>query len=426
MRSVFGTILCLVASGVADGGDWPGWRGGPRGDGLSDEKNIPIRIEPQTLRWKVPIPGRGHSSPIVFGNRVILTTCIEDATPARRELIMLDRHDGRIVWRKTVIEARPEALHRLNSRASGTPATDGKRIFVSFLDQSPPSGPPSGKREADPGELVVAAFDFNGNRLWEKRPGPFRSVHGFCTCPVLYQDKLIINGDHDGDAFLAMMRQEDGAIVWKVKRENRLRSYCTPIVAAIGGRDQLLLSGGKTTAAYECSTGEMIWTCDGPSEQMVATLLRGHGMIYSLGGYPERHLLAIAEDGKGDVTKSHVKWKSSSAIPYVPSALLDGDLLHVVSDEGVYTCFDAKSGKVHGRKRISSHVSASLVAAEGAVYILDDKGALVVIASEPKYRELAKSELGEDAFATPAIAHGCLFIRGEKHLFCLGAKLSGN
>lgn len=394
--------LFLLFTADSSPQNWPGWRG-PTADGLSRESGVPIKFGSENLKWKTAVPGVGHSSPIIWENSVFVTTAVKSATPSQRLLLRINRETGEVLWSKVVLETGWEDQHRLNSRASSTPATDGERVYTSFLDND---------------KMFVAAHDFDGNKVWEARPGPFASKHGYQANPVIYKDWLIVNGDHDGDAFIAILDKKTGATVRKIPRENKLRSYSTPIIANIDGRDQLLIVGSRCTAGYDLLTGERQWICDGPSEQMVATLLRGHGLIFSLGGYPERRLLAIREGGKGDVTDTHVKWRATKGVPYVPSALLYGDLLHVISDEGIYTCFDAKTGQVHVQQRLAGHTSASMVGAENHVYIINDEGELFVLDNKPGLNLLARSKLGEEVYASPAISHGALFVRGTKHLYC--------
>lgn len=395
-------LASLIACRSATAGDWPGWRG-PDGNGISNEIAIPLRWEPsQGIAWKTAIAGKGHSSPIICGDAVFVTTAIPEEEA--RKLLRINRKTGAIEWERTVLTAPAEPIHPLNSYASSTPATDGQQVFVTFLDRD---------------QMFVAAYDFEGNKLWEQRPGPFASKHGFCTNPVLYRDSLLLNGDHDGEAYIVRLAKRDGAQIWKIPRENKTRSYCTPILLRENGQDQFLLNGSFCTAAYDCDTGKQIWICDGPSEQMVATLVVGHGLIFSLGGFPERHLLAIPR-GKQGRLDDQIVWRTHQGIPYVPSPLLYGDYLHVVSDEGFYTCFEPKSGKVLSRKRAGKHFSGSLVAADQKIYMTDDTGVTKVIANGPDFQLLAENHLGEDVYASPAISQGCIFLRGLEHLYCIG------
>lgn len=403
--SLAALLASLGAAGAARGENWPGWRG-PRGDGVSRESDVPLDWSPtRNIVWKTPLPGVGHSSPIIWGDSVFVTTAIPDEL--KRELLRIDRKTGKVLWRRTVLTAPLEPIHPLNSYSSSTPATDGQTVYVAFLDKA---------------EMLVAAYDWNGNKRWEVRPGPFASKHGFCTNPVLYQDRVLVNGDHDGDAYLAMLRKEDGSIVWKTPRENRTRSYSTPIIAPIGGKELLMLTGSLCTAGYDIATGKKVWTCDGPSEQMVATLVHNRDLIFSLGGYPQRHLLAIRKDGLvGDVTKSHILWRTHKAVPYVPSPILYGDFLHVVSDDGIYTCYDPPTGKALTQQRAMKHTSSSILGAAGRVYLTDDTGATVVIKNSGGFEKLSQNQLGEDVFSTPSISQGDIYIRGAQHLFRIGA-----
>jgi outer membrane protein assembly factor BamB len=215
-------LALVVFAHSAHAADWPGWRG-PHGDGTSGEKNIPIKWSASdNIAWKTAIPGKGHSSPIVSGDRVFVTTCIEQ--DGRRMLLCLDRRDGKILWQKEVITAPLEKIHSLNSRASSTPATDGKHVFVTFLD-------PSRQNNA---KVIVTCYDFDGHRVWQKSPGRFSSVHGFCSSPILYKDTIIVNCDHDGDGYVVALSKASGELRWRIERPNKTRSYCAPLMVDAG------------------------------------------------------------------------------------------------------------------------------------------------------------------------------------------------
>ncbi|MBX9656477.1 PQQ-like beta-propeller repeat protein [bacterium] len=396
-------LLFVVAATVSRAENWPNWRG-PHEDGLSDEKNLPIEWSPESgIRWKTPIEGKGHSSPIVWNDAIFLTSAVKESDS--RLLWKLDRSTGSVVWKKEVLTAPLEPIHPLNSYASSTPATDGERVYVSFLDRS---------------EMYVAAFDFNGDRVWETRPGPFSSKHGFCSSPVVYNEWLVVNGDHDGESYLCTLDRRTGKVVWKVPRAGKTRSYSVPRVMTIDGKDQIILTGSHATSGFDSDTGKLIWTVDGPSEQMVASILHKDDLIFAMGGFPERHLLAIKKGGIGQITSSHVVWRSHRAVPYVPSAILYGDYLHVVSDDGMYTCYEPASGKLLQQKRVGTHVSASIVGGDNHVFITDDEGRTTVLKNNAKFEIVAKNGIGEGVFTSPAISHQTIFIRGEKHLFAIG------
>jgi outer membrane protein assembly factor BamB len=293
----------------------------------------------------------------------------------------------------------------LNSFASSTPATDGERVYVSFLDA---------------GKMAVAAYDFAGNPLWLARPGAFSSVHGYCSCPVLFEDKVIVNGDHDGDAYLVALDRATGRTLWKVDRENKTRSYVTPIIRRFDGRTQMILSGSKCVASYDPRNGSRHWIIDGPTEQFVASLVDNGRLLFLTAGYPELHMMAIRPDGRGNVTDTHVVWRTTKGASYVPSPIAAGDYFLVVSDGGVASCFEAETGKRLWMERLGTHYSSSPVSAGGLVYFTSDEGTTTVIRPGPELEVVAKNELGEDCRASAAISQGRIFVRGVKHLFCIG------
>lgn len=401
--------LTLAPATLAE--NWPGWRG-PRGDGTSTLKDLPTKWSADdNIAWKVPIPGEGHASPVVWEDRIFLVSCLEDN--GDRILLCLDRRNGKELWRRTVLEAPLERKHRLNSYASSTPVTDGRRVFVSFLDRD---------------QMLIAAYDFDGKQLWAKRPGVFNSVHGYCSSPVLYKEKVIINGDHDGAAYLVALDQQTGETQWKTPRENRTRSYCTPIVREIDGRTQMLLSGSKCVASYDPNDGKRHWIIDGPTEQYVASLVYNGDLLFLTCGFPEQHFMGIRPDGRGNVTKSHVAWHHETKdAAYVPSPIAVGEYFLVADDFGTCTCFEAKTGREVWSRKLARHFSASLVASgDGLVYFIADqgldreKGVTFVIKPGEELDIVATNVLGEEVFASPAIHDGQLLIRGEKHLWCVG------
>ena len=408
---------------IALGEEWPGWRG-PRGDGSSTETVVPLTWNGETdenVAWKVPIEGKGHSSPVVWGNRVFLTTCLEQ--DQRRMLLCLDRESGKTLWQREVLRADLEILHRLNSHASGTPVTDGERIYVCFFEASGDKAkdPVETQRDRSLGSILVAAYDFDGNELWRKRAGPFASLHGFSSNPILYRDLVIVNGDHDGDAYIVALNRKTGETVWKIDRENKKRSYATPIIRTIDGREQMILSGSMCVASYDPNTGKRHWIIDGPTDQFVASAVYGSGLIFITAGFPERHMLAIRADGHGNVTDSHIVWRTRNACAYVPSPAAVGKYFVVVTDRGVGSCFEATSGKRLWKERLGREsFSASPVVITGLVHFLDEAGTTHVIRPGETLDQVAENRLGERCYASPAVSDGQIFIRSEKHLWCIG------
>jgi outer membrane protein assembly factor BamB len=401
MNSLLGLIASLH---LASAENWPGWRG-PHGDGTSLESKPPIRWSATSnVVWKTEIPGNGHASPIVWGDRIFTVSARLEHQD--RVLFCLDRGTGKMLWHKTVLQSPLEKKHSLNSYASSTPVTDGERIYVAFLDRQ---------------EMVVAAYDFDGNQKWLVRPGPFASMHGFCSSPILFEDKVVVNGDHDGDSYLVALSRAEGRMLWKTPRQNRTRSYCVPLIRELAGRTQMVLTGDKCVASYDPNTGKQHWVIDGPTDQFVASPVysTGTGLLYITGGFPDHHILAIKPDGRGDVTRTHIIWRSNKGVAYVPSPIIAGDYFLIVSDSGVAHCFEAATGTLLWQERLGEH-HASLVSAAGLVYFLNDDGLTHVVKPGAEFQLIAKNELGEKCFASPAISGQQIFLRSDNHLFCIG------
>ena len=416
-------VVCLFASSVS-AENWPGWRG-PRGDGTSLEENAPISwngAEGKNVAWKVAIPGEGHASPTIWGDRIFVVSCLPESE--ERVLLSLDRRTGKTLWQKTVVESPLESKHSLNSFASSTPITDGKLVYVAFLkvDGRTVPAPNVGKsRPITPGEMIVAAYDFDGNRQWISEPGEFISAHGFCSCPVIFEDLLIVNGDHDGNSYVVALNRETGDTVWKTPRRHKTRSYVTPIIREINGQQQMVFSGSKCIVSLDPRTGKMLWNVEGPTEQYVASMVYDSEKFYMAAGFSTHHVMAVRPDGKGDVTNSHVAWHTQEVRCYVPSPVLVDKYLIVADDRGTANCFETSKGERIWQGRMGSHFSASLVTAGGLVYFQADNGQTRVVKPGPDMEVVAENELGERSYASPAISDGQLFIRGEKHLFCIGA-----
>jgi outer membrane protein assembly factor BamB len=411
MIGSWGLVLVLAAGAPAE--DWPGWRG-PRGDGTSTEKGIPLHwSKTDNIAWKVPIPGKGHSSPIVSGDRIFVTTCLEKEE--KRLLLCLDRRDGKLLWERVVLTARLERKHGLNSFASSTPVTDGKYVWVTFLEYP---------------DMQVVCYDNNGKLIWRHSPGKLLSMHGFCTSPVLHRDLLILNGDQDADAYIVALDKNTGAEKWRVDRPNKTRSYCTPILIESPKRPgvtQLVLSGSKSVTGYDADTGKLLWIIDGPTEQYVASLVYLDETLFLTTGFPEYHLMGISPDGEGNITKTeHIRWhighreNGARGASYVPSPLAYAGHFFVVSDPGFLGCIETRSGKRVWMNRLGKHHSASPVLSEGLMYFPDDDGITWVVKASPKFEVVAKNALEEECHASPAISHGQLFIRTLNHLYCIG------
>ena len=434
-------LMVLLCAGFVRAEDWPAWRG-PRLDGSSREKKLPLKWsvakDPQTneermenIAWRTPIAGLGHSSPIVSGDHIFLTTCL--IKEKKRMLLCLDRKNGMLLWEREVACSPLEPRHNLNSYASATPATDGKHVYVSFLrlrKKTDDDGPPSNPREKSPiaadlvPEMVVAAYDFKGAKVWEKVPGRFYSRHGFCSSPILHKDKVILNADQDAEAYIVALDRTTGAERWRVDRPNHFRSYCVPLIVDAAGKSQMVLSGSQTVTSYNPDTGDLIWIIQGPTEQYVASLVYGDGLFFMTAGFPDYHNLAIRPDGVGDITKSHIHWHESRTIAkkaaYVPSPLAVGRYFYMISDLGYLSCFESQTGKRAFMEQLGRHHSASPILADAHVYLTDDDGITYVLKANGAFDVVSRNPLGDECRASAAVSQGQIFIRTLRHLYCIG------
>jgi outer membrane protein assembly factor BamB len=407
----FAALAALVFSGFAFAEDWPGWRG-PRADGTVLDKGFPLKwSDKDNVKWKLELPGSGHSSPVVSKGRVFVTGCVE--ADKKRVLYCADRTTGKLLWEKSVLVSDLEKKHGENSWASSTPATDGERVYVTFLDKP---------------QLRVYCYDFDGKLLWEKNPGEFHSVHGFCSPPMLYNDLVIVNGDQDApkgqSAYIVAFDKKTGAEKWRIDRPNKLRSYCPPVIVNAAGKKQMVLTGSKCVTSYDPDTGKQNWIIDGPTEQFVSSMVLHNGVLLLTAGFPVYWVMAIDPSGSGNVTKTHVLWSHKNEGGYVPSPVAHAGKMFLVDDKGLASCWDVKTGKEYWREQLSSRIKyhASAVVAEDRIYFTSDEGVTYVVKASGDYELLAKNPLGEKVFASPAFSDGDIFIRGSKHLWCFSEK----
>jgi hypothetical protein len=385
--------------------NWPAWRG-PRGDGTSLETSAPTEWNAtRNVAWKTVIPGAGHSSPIVWEDRVFTATAMPENK--ERALLCLDRRTGQILWRKAVLTADLENKSGENSFASCTPATDGERVYVAFLDIK---------------QVVVAAFDLSGKQLWLVRPGEFQNDHGFSSSPILYQDKVILAAQGKQGNFLVALSRADGHTLWKNVLDNPSNSFGQPLARLLAGRPQVILYGDKTVTSFNPQDGARLWFVESPSTDFVITPVFNEqaGLLLSTSSWPKKELQAIKPDGQGDVTQTKIVWKSAPGAPYVPSPVAIDRFFLTVSEAGneIY-CFEAATGQVLWHEPFG-HCHASPVSAGGLVYLLNDKGVTQVIKPGEKYELVASNDLGEKCYASPAVSRGQIFLRGFTSLYCIG------
>jgi outer membrane protein assembly factor BamB len=351
--------------------------------------------------WKVPVPGRGWSSPVVAGNRVWLTT----AAPVKKEtslrLMAFDRETGAQALDVEVFHLRnSDLLNPKNSHASPTPIVEGDRVYVHF------------------GAEGTAALTTTGEIVWKTRQ-TYESQHGNGGSPELAGDLLIINCDGFDQAFVVALDKRTGKTRWRTdRREPHSQAYSTPLAIRAGDRDEIVSVGAFNAVAYDPQNGREIWRVSYPEGfSNVPRPVYGDGLVFITTGFQQPVLMAVRPDGKGDVTKTHVAWTLARGAPLTPSPLVVGDEIYVVSDNGIASCLDARTGSVHWQARLGNSFSASPVAADGRIYFLDEDGRTTVIKPGPAAEQLAVNALDGQTLASMAVSSQSFFIRTASHLY---------
>jgi outer membrane protein assembly factor BamB len=399
-------VFALVFAPVLSAADWPAFRG-PNGDGVVTDPALPKTWSAtENVVWKAPVAGIGHSSPIISGGRVFLTAFLPDS--GDRVLICFDQKDGKQLWQKTALTAPPEKMHKNNTPASATPAADGTHVFVTFQNGH---------------KIASACYDFAGTRVWLNEFIGFASQHGFCGSPTLFDKLMILNGDSDGDAFLAGLDKKTGETVWKTPRPNRVRSFSTPLYIKVNERPQMVLAGSQSVAGFDPHTGKQLWVADSQTDKFVATVAYADGVIFATGTSPNHTLVGIRPDGTGNVTKSHVLWADTRGASYVPSPVAVGKHVFVLSDAGIGTLLEAKTGKRFWSERLGGRLyHASPLLLNDSIYCLADDGRTFVLKAGAEFDLITTNAIGEECHATPAVADGHLFIRSTQHVWCIGKR----
>ena len=427
-------FLSLINTSSA--ANWPQWRGAD-GSGVSTEKNLPSDWNvSKNIKWKTPISGRGHSSPIVWENKIFLTTAVEgDVVPGAKavkhmdgdkeflhpdsvgadrkhsfKVIGLDRQSGKVLWESVAWEGTPyDNRHRKSSYAASTPATDGKLVYAFF------------------GTEGLYAYDFSGKLAWKAMLGNLGTVGmGTGTSPILYENLVIVQCDEENGAasFIVAVDKKTGKEVWKTPRKVQV-SWSTPLLVHTAKRAELITSGTESIIAYDPATGKELWTHKGVESNAIPSPVANSDVAFLVAGFPAKIAMALKLGGSGDLTGSASEvWKYSKGTAYVPSPILYQDHLYIMTDRGILTCLDARTGEVKyegGRIPIPATFTASPVAFDGKILLTSEDGDTFIIKAGPKHEVLGTNSVGEPVYASPAIADGRIFIRGEHNLYCIGS-----
>lgn len=450
--------------------NWPQFRGS-NAVGLAGKVPLPTEIGPtQNVLWKTPL-SPGHSSPVVFGDRIYLT----GVKAERLITIAIDRASGKILWEREAPHKKLEVIHKIGSHAQSSPATDGERV-VSFF-----------------GSCGMFCYDREGKELWSRPMGPFNSDFGAASSPIIVDDKIILAQDHDTDSFLMMLDKKTGETVWKTDRSEFPRNYSTPVIRTHAGKREIVLAATLRIVGYDFDTGKEVWTVRGISRAVTATPSMGDdGTLYfacwAAGGdenerirvapwdevvaeldknkngeieekelpkgpilqrftqvdrdksgaltkaeyeyyrklfdTAENMVLAVKPGGVGDVTDTHVLWRYRKQVPFCASPLCYGSRVFCVKDGGILSCLDAASGKPAKQARLpaSGEYYSSPVGGDSKIFFLNDEGKLTVITDSADWSVLHTADFGEDTYATPAIVDGRIYLRTAGHLYCFGSK----
>ena len=410
-------LLTLALSPALLAADWPEFRG-PNGSGLYTGPALPTKWGTDTnVAWKVPVKGKGWSSPVVVGDAVVLTTAVaanEDDPKTKYSLRVLcfSATDGKPRWDKELFVEDAQSVpqpHKKNSHASPTPVSDGKVVFAHF------------------GHMGTACLKLDGTVVWKKQDLKYNPVHGNGSSPILIGDKLIVTCDGKDDPVLAALDAKTGDVKWKTPRENGktfLFSFATPQLIEHAGKPVLVSPASHAVMGYDPETGKELWRVKYPKPgwSLICRPVFGHGLLFVCTGYMNQHLIAFPPDGSGDITDK-IAWKTAKHAPNTPTPLLIGNELYTVADDGFMTCYDAKSGTVHWSERLAGKAySASPIAAGGNIYVTSEEGVGQVIAAGKEFTEKGKFDLKEKTFATFVPVDGAIFVRTETQLYKFVAK----
>ncbi len=428
-------VSSLAANTTDPEHNWPQWRG-PTGNGVALHGNPPTEwSEEKNIKWKIAIPGAGHATPIIWGDRIFVLTAIPAESPATKSnapaepaprnrggrggepapaveqsfaVMCLDRKTGEVIWQQTPRSAVPhEGHHQTNTYASGSPTTDGERVYAFFSSHG------------------LFCYDMEGTLIWQKDFGDMRTRNGFGegVSPTLAGNRLIVVWDTEEESWIAAFDKKTGAEIWKKERDERT-GWSTPYIPEHAGRKQVVVNGTTAVRSYDLESGELIWQCSGQTANAIPTVVADDEFVYAMSGFRGNAAFAIKLDSTGDVTATDkIQWTLNRGTPYVPSPLLyDGQLYFLQGNDGMLTSVDSKTGRPHYQQERLQNIRgvyASPVGAADRVYLAGREGTTLVLAKGPELKILATNELDDPIDASPVVVGNELFLRTHTHLYCI-------
>ena len=393
--------------GIDKAADWPWWRG-PSVDGATAAQNIPTSWNAdQNVLWKADVPGKGHSSPIVVGERVFLTSAVDEGQI--QSLLCYDLQTGRPIWNTELHSGQFAKVHRDNTQASATPASDGLRIYTAF-----------GNRDG----VQLSAIDMQGKIVWSRKTGDYPSEHGFCSSVCLYENLVYVAGEALGTGFIAAFDGETGDEVWRRPRtpDAKHANYATPVVVQLAGRPQLIHAGWHVVSSYDPRSGELLWENPGPADVNANCIAIEDPYLIVSGGYPQKGIFCIKADEMEGKYGRKVVWETHSNVAWVPTPLIHDGRVLILSDKGVLSDLDLKTGKSHWTERLSGSAYASPIRVGDVFMATTRDGTTTVFQSTDAFVKLAENNLDGAGNATPVAVNGKLLIRTDNALYCIGAE----
>jgi outer membrane protein assembly factor BamB len=410
-RTALTILACamMALTSAEAGSDWPAWRG-PTRDGIAAPGQNPLVHwgENEGVLWKVAIPGRGHGSPSVVGERIYLATA--DPKKGSQSVLCLDRKNGKEIWATEVHGGNADPGHHGNSSAaSSTVAWDGGQLFINFLND---------------GAVYTSALDEDGKILWQRKICDYVTHQGFAASPVVHESQVIVAADHRGGGVVSGLDRKSGRVMWTQKRP-KIPNYTTPSIVRAGGKTQMVMAGCNLISSFDPVSGKKLWEMDGSTEECVTTAVTDGERVFFSGGWPRNHTVAVMADGSGQIA-----WQNNTRV-YVPSMIAKDGYLYAVTDAGMAVCWKSDSGKEMWKERLGGDFYASPVMVGDRIYASNVNGKTYVYEATPKsFKLLAQNQLGNEAYASPAICGDRIYLRHarrdksdnsrQEFLYCVG------